>query len=130
MERYCINFSEHGDYYDFYDSRELVSDFLMVFENVFVPQPNLRWVCFKCSFIIINCQPAPRTGFIEITDSRVWQTNVYDGVYFNDFVKSNLAQDFLKKVIINGMTGSSWRVKRFDRIYLTVNSDKFRSAGN
>ena len=31
LQRYCINFSEHGDYYDFYDSRELVSDFLTVF---------------------------------------------------------------------------------------------------
>ena len=39
--RYCINCSEHGDYYNFYDSREFVSDFLTVFENVFVPWPNL-----------------------------------------------------------------------------------------
>ena len=130
MQRYCIILSEHGDYYTFYDSRELVSDFLAVFENVFVPRPNLRRVCFKCSFTIINRQHAPRTRFIEINDSRFWQTNVYDGVYFNDFVKSNLVQDILKKVIMNGMTGSSWRFKRFDRICLTVNSDEFRIVGN
>ena len=64
-----------------------------MFENVFVPQRNLRWFPFRCLFTIINRQPAPKTGFVEITDSRVWQANVYDGVYFNDFVKSNLAQD-------------------------------------
>ena len=33
-------------------------------------------------------------------------------------------------MIINGMTGSSSRFKRFDRSCLTVNSDKLRSAGN
>ena len=54
LQRYCINFSEHGAYYDFYDPRELVSDFLAVFENVFVPRLNLRQICFKCSFTIIN----------------------------------------------------------------------------
>ena len=31
---------------------------------------------------------------------------------------------------MNGMTGSSWRFKRFDRICLTVNIDEFRSLGN
>ena len=72
----------------------------------------------------------PRIGFVEITDSRVQQTNVYNGVHFNDFVKSNLAQHILKRVIMNGMTGSSWRFKRFDRICLAVNSDKFGSVGN
>ena len=41
LQRYCFNFSEHGAYYNFYDPRELVSDFLAVFENVFVPRPIL-----------------------------------------------------------------------------------------
>ena len=56
--------------------------------------------------------------------------NVSDGVYFNDFVNSNLVQDILKKVIINVMTSNSRRFKRFDRICLTVNSEEFRSVGN
>ena len=56
--------------------------------------------------------------------------NVYEGVYFNDFIKSNLAQDILKRVVMNGMTGSSWRFKMFDRICLAVNSDEIGSAGN
>ena len=130
MQRYGIAFSEHGDYYDSYDSREIVSEFLTVFENVFVPRPNLRRVCFKCSFVIINHQPAPRTGFVEITDSKVWQTNVYDGVCFNDYVKSNLVRDILKRIIMNGMTDSSRKFKSFDRICITVNSDEFKSVGN
>ena len=77
----------------------------------------------------MNRQPAPRDGFAETTDSRIWQTNVYDGVYFNDFIKLNLANDILKRVILIGMSGSSWRFKRFDRICITVNSNDLRSTG-
>ena len=32
LRKYCINFYEHVDYYDFHDSQELVSDFFTVFE--------------------------------------------------------------------------------------------------
>lgn len=70
----------------------------------------------------------PRTGFVEISDSWVWQKNVNDGVYFNDFIKLNLVQDILKRVIMNEMTSSSWGFKRFDRICLTVNRNKFREV--
>ena len=129
LQRYCIDFSEHSADYNFYDSRELVSDFMTVFENAFAPRADLRKVRFKCSFTIVNWQPATRTGFAEITDNRVWQTNVYEGVYFNDFIKSNLVQDILKKIIQNGMTGSSWRFKKCDRICLTVNSNELMEIG-
>ena len=50
--------------------------------------------------------PAPRVGFVEIADSRVWQTNVYEGVCFNDYVKANLAQGISKTAIMNDMSGS------------------------
>ena len=106
-----------------------MSHFMIVFENAFVPRADLRWVRFKCSFTIANQQSAPRTEFVEITDSRVWQKNVYEGVYVNDFIKSNLMQGILKSVIQNGMTCSSWRFKRFDRVCLTVNSNKLMEIG-
>ena len=118
---YCDSFSDHGTHYNFYDSQELVSDFMTVFENVFIPRADLRQVRFKCTFTIVNGQPASSAGFAEITDSRVWQTNVY--------IKSNLSQDILKRIIINGMTGSSWRFKRFDRICIAVNIDEIGSVG-
>ena len=54
------------------DSQELVSDFVTIFENTFVQRAGLRQVRFKCSFTIVNQQRAPRTGFVEIIDSRVW----------------------------------------------------------
>ena len=42
----------------------------------------------------------------------------------NDFVKSNLTNGILKRVIMNGMSGSSWIFKRFDILCTTVNSDE------
>ena len=68
-------------------------------ENNFIPNADLRQSRFKSFFTIVNRQLATRDGFVEITDSRIWQTNVHDGVYFNDFIKSNLANDILKRVI-------------------------------
>ena len=100
---------------------------MTVFENNFTP--NAEQSRSKCSFTIINRQPEPRDGFGEVTSSRIWQANVYEVVYFNDFIKSNLPNDILKRVIMNGMSGSSWIFKRFDRLCITVNSDELRSIG-
>ena len=36
LQRFCINFNEHSDFYDFFDLRSVVSDYLTVFENSFV----------------------------------------------------------------------------------------------
>ena len=33
LKRYCINFLQHGSFYNFYNSREVLSEFLMVFEK-------------------------------------------------------------------------------------------------
>ena len=111
LQRFCINFNKHSDHYNFFDSRSIVSYFLTVFENNFVPRKGVVSL-IECSFTIINCQPPPRVGFVNILDSRVWQTDVYSRTHFNGFVKSNLANDILRRVIINGMTGSSWRFKK------------------
>ena len=54
--------------------------------------------------------------------------NVFVGVCFIDFIKSNLEQDILKRVIMNGMTGCNWRFKMFDRICLAANSDEIVSV--
>ena len=85
-------------FYNFYNSREAVPEYLMVFENNYTLNVDLRQPRFKCSFTIINRQTAPRDGFTEITNSKIWQTNVYEDVYFNDFIKSSLANDILKEL--------------------------------
>ena len=69
-------------------------------------------------------------GFVEVTDARIWVRNVYTGVYFNNFIKSENAQDKKKIIISNSMTGSSRRFKRFERLCFNVSSDLMKKFGN
>ena len=39
LKKSCINFDEHSKHYNFFDAREVVSEFLTVFENMFIPKP-------------------------------------------------------------------------------------------
>ena len=96
LKRSCINFLEHGTFNYFYNSREAVSEFLTGFHNNFTPNADLGQSRLWCSFTIINQKTPPRDGLAEVTHSRIWETNVYEGVYCNNFVKSNLANDILK----------------------------------
>ena len=41
LKRYCINVLKHGSFYNFYSSREVVLEFLTVFENNFIPNATL-----------------------------------------------------------------------------------------
>ena len=55
-----------------------------------------------------------------ILNTRYWTTDVYKATYFNDFLFYGLRQDILSKVIVNGMSGSSWKFHRFVIISLKV----------
>ena len=71
LQKYSITFSQHPKFYNFYDPREIIPDFLQVFENRFIPRRNLDRVRFKCNCTVINRQPLPVNGFVELTDTRV-----------------------------------------------------------
>ena len=62
---------------------------------------------FQRYFELKNYQ---QTKIIEIENTRVWLTNVYVSKLFNRFVRGQTKEDILKRVIINGSTGSSWLV--------------------
>ena len=51
---------------------------------------------------------------------RVWLTNVYVRKYFNRFVKGQIKEEILKRVIANGNTESSWLFKRFNKLLIIV----------
>ena len=53
-------------------------------------------------------------------NTRYWSTDVYQTVYFNDFVFYGLKSEILSKVIVNGMSGNSWRFRRFITLSLTA----------
>ena len=112
LQRYSKSFDEYSNFYDFYNPPEIIEEFFFLLP-----------VLFKCTFITVNQQPPPAAGFAEVTDTRVWTTSVYEGIYFNDFIKMNMRGDIKKRIIYNGMTGSSWRFKRFERLCISVNTD-------
>ena len=109
-------------------------------DKFFVPRK-----CFRCDYFCLNKRDEKNHNFLthyqmggrqHIEDKHLktklkrYCINCKDGDYYDFYESRELVSDFLKRVIMNGMTGSSWRFKRFDRICLTVNIDEFRSLGN
>lgn len=86
LTRYFKSFEQHSDYYNFYDPDEATRNFLNLFSLRFVPKSNLNKVKIKSNFSILNFQPPEQNSFVEITDGRIWSTDIYHCVYFNDFV--------------------------------------------
>ena len=56
----------------------------------------------------------------ECTEKRVWLTNVFLFNHFNQFVRGEIKDEIIKRLIINGQTGSSWYFKRFNRLSIIV----------
>ena len=107
---YSIEFKKHQNFYDFYNSELCVDDFLRNVKHKF-KAGSKKWI--KRSFTIENIQKSLYQGLQPILNTRYWTTPTHDGVYFNDFIFFGLKQDILSRVIINGMSGSSWHFKRF-----------------
>ena len=115
--QFDITVSKHGDYSDFEDSEEVVHDFLWNVRSRFKPS---GWKLINCSFVIENIQQSAFENLRPILNTRYWTTDVYRASYFNDFVFYGLRQNVLNKVIVNGMSGSSWKFRRFVMISLKV----------
>ena len=114
MTKFEISIIKHGEYYNFFNSTEVVEEFLKNVRSKFKPTV-LKYI--KATFTIENIQASAVENSAPVSNSRFWSTEVYKGGYFNDFIFHGL-RHILSKVIINGMTGSSWRFHRF--ITLTV----------
>ena len=110
---YSVNFDQYRNYYNFL-SIDMIDTFLDVVYDAFNPGRNLLYK-FQGYFEIINQQRDP-----ERTEKRVWLTNVSRFKHFNQFVRGEIKDEIVKRVIVNGETGSSWYFKRFDRINIIV----------
>ena len=106
---YSIDFIKHRDSYNFFDSEKCVTDFLRNYKDKLTN--NNRNKTFKCSFIIQNQQILPTSNGPPSFDNRYWSTSPYEGVYFNDFIYFGIKGEILNRVIINGLSGSSWFFK-------------------
>lgn len=97
----------------FFDPEDTIVNFDYLFELRFVPSNSVQ---IKCSFSIANFQPTPADGFVEITDIRVWCSNVYTCVYYNGYDRENIMKGAKQWIIIIGQTGTSWGFRRFNRL--------------
>ena len=93
-----------------------MNDFLKNVKYSFVPNND---IIIKVGFTIENTQPATEIG-TPIINSRYWSTEPYKTKYFNDFVFFNLKENIEERVITNGMSGSSWQIRRFLHLNLLV----------
>ena len=110
---YSVNFVQHRNYYDFF-STVMIDIFLINVYDVFKPERNLLYK-FQEYFEIINQQRDP-----ERTEKKVGLTNVFHFKHFNQFVRGEIKEEIIKRVIINGQTGSSWYFKRFNRLNIII----------
>ena len=110
---YSVNFDQHKDYFDFRRT-EMVDVFLDTAYHAFNPHQNLMYK-FQGYFEIINQQRGN-----DLNDKRVWLTNVYRFKYFNEFVRGEFKDEIIKRVIVNGKSGSSWFFKRFNRLNIII----------
>ena len=70
---------------------------------------------------LINYQPAD-TQAIELESRRSWTTDIYLCVYFNPYIQKEILKSLMKRVIINGMSGSRWCFERLERLSVIVTS--------
>ena len=111
---FSINYFQHRNFYDFFDAEKVVDSFLNAFERSFVSDKKLK---FQGYTELINYQS---TEIIKLESKRVWLTDVFTGKYCNQYIRGELRANFLRRVIVNGATGSSWKFKRFDKISIIV----------
>ena len=90
--KFEIRVNKHGEYYDFTNSEDVV---------------GLRLI--KSWFMFENIQQSAFENLTPILNTRYWTTDIYKTTYFNDFLFYGLRQNILGKVIVNGMSGSSWK---------------------
>ena len=114
---YSVEYSKHKDSHNFYNSEVCVDGFLRNVRYRF-KSGSKKWI--KCSFTIENIQNVPYQGLRPILNSSYWTTSLYEGTYFNDFIFYGFKQEILSRVIINGMSGSSWYFKRFISLSVKV----------
>ena len=109
-----INYNPQKDFYDFQDEEKNFDTFFNSVKDLFVSGKDYK---IQGHFELKNYQ---QTELVELEHTRVWLTNVVVGRYFNEFIRGEIKKDILKRVTINGSTGSRWLFKRFNKLQVIV----------
>ena len=120
VTKFEISYQEHSGHYDFYNSECLVDEFLFNVKTRI--QRSDTDFLVRCGFSLENIQPPIGDYDQPLKVSRYWCTNPIQAKSFNDFVFFNTKESVLKRVINNGMTGSSWHFNRF--LYINIKTIK------
>ena len=99
---FFINYFQHRNFYDFFDAEKVDDSFLNAFEMCFVSNKKMKFQGYR---ELIHYQSAE---IIELESKRVWLTDVFTNKYLNQYVRGKIRANFLRRVILNGTTGSSW----------------------
>ena len=85
---------------------------------MFVQNLSLEVITSKCGFLIETIQQSLQENLVPVANTRYWITEPFKTKYFNDYIFYSLRENILKRVIVNGMSGTCWRFRRF--IYLNL----------
>ena len=120
IKKYEINFSSRSSFYDFYNPTHIVDEFLSNVREK-IKRRDYDFLV-RCAFSIENVQPTLDQYSEPWKNTRYWATEPIETKSFNDFVYFNVRESILKRVINNGLTGSSWHFNRF--IYINIKTFK------
>lgn len=117
IKYFSINNDQHKNFYNVFEE-QIVDDFLNSVYGIFNPNEQYKIEGYA---EIINQQLGE---FIVAESNRVWLTNTLTDKYFSEYVWSSIKSEILKRVIVNGQTGSSWHFKRFSRLTIIFSTVK------
>ena len=112
---FSINYNQHKKFYNFFEE-QVVEDFLNSVYSRFVSDKEYKIQVYT---EIINQQQGE---FVIAKSNRVWLTNTYTVCYLNNYVKNSIKSEIVKRIIVNGVTGSSWYFERFQRLTIIATS--------
>ena len=99
-----------------FDSVSIVDESLFNVKNR-IKRSKVEYL-LRSGFSLENIQPVLDQYNETLKNSRYWTTDPIQTNSFNNFVYFNLRESILKRVINNGLTGSSWHFNRF--LYINV----------
>lgn len=112
-----VNYQQLKNFYDFYQEG-VIDDFLQAVYNRFVSDGEYK---IQGDAEMINQQHG---DFIITKNTRVWLTHTFTARHFDPYVRGLIKSEILKQVITNGLTASSWFLKRFQRLTIIMTSVK------
>ena len=116
ITKFEVNHQNHSSFYDFYNSESIVDEFLFNVKNK-IQRSNVEFL-IRSGFSVVNIQSVLDDYNEPLKNSRYWTTDPIQTKSFNDYVYFTIIESILKRVINNGLTGSSWHFNRF--LYINI----------